>query len=149
MRALIQRVAFARVLVEEKMVGKIGNGMLVLLGVGADDHESDADYLSLKISKMRIFNDESGKMNLDLANIQGSILVVSQFTLWADTKRGNRPGFSEAAKPEKAMPLYEYFIERLEKDTGKKVKKGIFGADMKIELVNSGPVTIWVDSKDR
>lgn len=149
MRALIQRVAFARVLVEEKMVGEIGNGMLVLLGVGADDHESDADYLSLKISKMRIFNDESGKMNLDLANIQGSILVVSQFTLWADTKRGNRPGFSEAAKPEKAMPLYEYFIERLEKDTGKKVKKGIFGADMKIELVNSGPVTIWVDSKDR
>ncbi|MBC7914116.1 MAG: D-tyrosyl-tRNA(Tyr) deacylase [Pyrinomonadaceae bacterium] len=149
MRAVIQRVSEASVKVEEKITGHIKAGFLVLLGIGEDDTEGDVTWLAQKISGMRIFNDENEQMNKSLEDIKGDILLISQFTLFAQTKKGNRPGFTRAAKPGKAIPLYELMAETLEKLTGKPTQKGIFGADMKVSLLNDGPVTIIMDTKDR
>jgi D-tyrosyl-tRNA(Tyr) deacylase len=129
--------------------GKIGPGLLVLLGVCPEDTVQDIDWLAGKIARMRVFNDAEGLMNLSLAEVQGDILVVSQFTLYASTKKGNRPGYTGAALPEIAIPLYELFLKRLEELIGKKVESGEFGADMKVALVNDGPVTIFIDTRNR
>ena len=141
MKLVIQRVTHASVTVENKIVGKIDKGFLVLLGVGPEDTEAQADYLVQKLIKLRVFEDENGKMNLSLKDINGELLIVSQFTLYADCSGGNRPSFSNAAKPDKANELYEYFMKKC-KDENIKVEHGIFGADMKVELLNDGPVTI-------
>ncbi|HET9135761.1 MAG TPA: D-aminoacyl-tRNA deacylase [Candidatus Kapabacteria bacterium] len=147
MRLLIQRVTRASVTVEDTIVGSIDNGLLVFLGVGHNDSEVDVEKLTDKLLKMRLFEDEAGKMNLDIAQINGSILVVSQFTLFADTRKGNRPSFIEAARPELAERLYRQFIEKLRSLLGtERVAEGQFGAMMDVELVNDGPVTIWVDN---
>lgn len=147
MRLLIQRVKKASVTVDNKIVGRIDKGLLVFLGVGEKDSQGDADKLTEKLIKMRLFEDESGKMNLDVTQVNGSILVVSQFTLFADTKKGNRPSFIEAAKPDLAERLYRRFIENLSLHLGAaRVSEGQFGAMMDVELVNDGPVTIWVDN---
>ncbi|GAB4329129.1 MAG: D-aminoacyl-tRNA deacylase [Calditrichia bacterium] len=148
MRAVIQRVSEASVAVDGKTVGEIKKGFLVLLGVTHDDEEADADYLASKITGLRVFEDEEGKMNLSLADVQGEILAISQFTLHADTRKGRRPSFIKAAHPDKAEPLYDYFIRKC-RELGIPTKKGIFGAMMKIHLVNEGPVTIIIDSSDR
>lgn len=148
MRAVIQRVSEARVDIEGEMEGEIGPGLLVLLGIEEEDGQEDVDYLVRKVSKMRIFEDDEGKMNLSVQDIDGAVLSISQFTLHADTKKGNRPSFIEAAKPEVSEPLYEKFNEGL-KDTGLPVETGEFGADMQVHLVNDGPVTILVDSKNK
>jgi D-tyrosyl-tRNA(Tyr) deacylase len=145
MRAIVQRVSRASVEVEGEIVGKIGNGFLVFLGVGNGDCEKDADYLVKKICNMRIFSDENGKINLSLNDMDGEMLVISQFTLYADTKKGNRPSFIEAAEPKIADKLYEYFANECRKIIPK-VEKGIFGADMKVELLNDGPFTIILES---
>lgn len=129
--------------------GKIGPGLLVLLGVCPEDTVQDIDWLAGKIARMRVFNDAEGLMNLSLAEVQGDILVVSQFTLYASTKKGNLPGYTGAALPEIAIPLYELFLKRLEELIGKKVESGEFGADMKVALVNDGPVTIFIDTRNR
>ncbi|WP_029190923.1 D-aminoacyl-tRNA deacylase [Verrucomicrobium spinosum] len=147
MRALIQRVSEASVTIEGTVTARIGTGYLVLLGVEDEDHAEDAIWLATKISKMRLFSDAEGKMNAALDEVGGDVLVVSQFTLHAATKKGNRPSYIRAARPEKAIPLYERFVHELETATGKKVPTGVFGADMKVALVNDGPVTIWMDSK--
>lgn len=144
MKLVIQRVTNASVTVENNIVGKIGKGFLVLLGVGPEDTEKEADYLVQKLIKLRIFEDENGKMNLSLKDIQGELLIVSQFTLYADCTGGNRPSFTNAAKPEKANELYEYFIQKC-REENIKVEHGIFGADMKVELLNDGPVTILLE----
>ena len=144
MKLVIQRVKHAKVEVENKIVGKIGQGFLVLLGVGPDDTKETADYLVQKLIKLRVFEDENGKMNLGLKDINGELLIVSQFTLYADCSGGNRPSFTLAAKPDKANELYEYFISKCEKESIK-VEHGIFGADMKVELLNDGPVTIILE----
>lgn len=144
MKLVIQRVKHAKVEVENKIVGKIGQGFLVLLGVGPDDTKETADYLVQKLIKLRVFEDENGKMNLGLKDINGELLIVSQFTLYADCSGGNRPSFTLAAKPDKANELYEYFISKCEKENIK-VEHGIFGADMKVELLNDGPVTIILE----
>lgn len=144
MKLVIQRVKHAKVEVENKIVGKIGQGFLVLLGVGPDDTKETADYLVQKLIKLRVFEDENGKMNLALKDINGELLIVSQFTLYADCSGGNRPSFTLAAKPDKANELYEYFISKCEKENIK-VEHGIFGADMKVELLNDGPVTIILE----
>ena len=144
MKLVIQRVKHAKVEVENKIVGKIGQGFLVLLGVGPDDTKETADYLVQKLIKLRVFEDENGKMNLGLKDINGELLVVSQFTLYADCTGGNRPSFTLAAKPDKANELYEYFISKCEGENVK-VDHGIFGADMKVELLNDGPVTIIME----
>lgn len=144
MKLVIQRVKHAKVEVENKIVGKIGQGFLVLLGVGPDDTKETADYLVQKLIKLRVFEDENGKMNLALKDINGELLIVSQFTLYADCSGGNRPSFTLAAKPDKANELYEYFISKCEKENIK-VEHGIFGADMKVELSNDGPVTIILE----
>lgn len=144
MKLVIQRVTNASVTVENNIVGKIGKGFLVLLGVGPEDTEKEADYLVQKLIKLRIFEDENEKMNLSLKDIQGELLIVSQFTLYADCTGGNRPSFTNAAKPEKANKLYEYFIQKC-KEENIKVECGIFGADMKVELLNDGPVTILLE----
>lgn len=149
MKAVIQRVRSAEVRVEKDIVGKIQHGLLILLGIGQEDSEDDIRYLVHKIAQMRIFGDENGKMNLDIRAIDGSCLVVSQFTLYASTKKGNRPSFIEAASPYLAIPLYEKFCEQLSHAVSKPVEKGIFGADMKVSLTNEGPVTIIIDSRDR
>lgn len=149
MRAVLQRVSSASVTVDGNITGQIGKGFLILLGVADDDTEEDAAWLAKKIAGMRVFNDEAGLMNLDLASINGEVLVVSQFTLLADYKKGNRPSFIRAARPEKAIPLYEYFNAQLEALLSKKPQTGIFGADMKVALVNDGPVTILMDSKTK
>jgi D-aminoacyl-tRNA deacylase len=149
MRAVIQRVSEASVKVEEKITGQIKTGFLVLLGIGEDDTEDDVVWLAQKISNLRIFSDENEQMNKSLEDVKGEILLISQFTLFAQTKKGNRPGFTRAAKPEKAIPLYELMAETLEKLTGKSTQKGVFGADMKVSLLNNGPVTIIMDTKDR
>jgi len=147
MRLLIQRVKRAQVTVENEIVGSISTGLLVFLGVGQEDSESDVDKLTEKLVKMRLFEDEAGKMNLDINQVNGSILVVSQFTLFADTRKGNRPSFIEAAKPELAERLYRQFIEKLRSSLGaQRIAEGQFGAMMDVELVNDGPVTIWVDN---
>lgn len=148
MKAILQRVTYAEVKVEEKIVGKIGSGFLVLLGVADGDTEKEADALADKISTLRIFTDENDKMNLSLADIKGEVLVISNFTLCADCSHGRRPNFMAAARPEIAEPLYEYFCNRMKSNGIEKVEKGIFGADMKVSLLNDGPVTIDIDTKD-
>lgn len=132
-----------------KVTGAIGLGLVVLVGIGHDDSREDADWLAGKICQLRIFNDVHGKMNLSLAEVGGELLVVSQFTLYASTRKGNRPSYVAAARPEVAVPLYEYFVDALGKLTDNKVQTGVFGAMMEVELVNDGPVTIWMDSKNR
>lgn len=146
MRALIQRVSEASVTVDGEVIGETGPGLLVLVCAMAGDSEAQADHLAAKISKMRIFKDEAGKMNRSVLDTGGGVLVVSQFTLAADTKRGNRPGFSAAAAPAEGKRLYEYFAEQLAA-LGLKTAKGKFGADMKVRLLNDGPVTIWMDTE--
>ena len=148
MRILIQRVSEAKVTIDNQIQGSIQRGLVLLIGIGNDDLEEDASWLIRKIIQMRIFNDEDDKMNLSIQDIAGEFLVISQFTLHASTKKGNRPSFIDAARPEVAIPLYEYFLEEL-KNSQLKVETGIFGADMKVQLVNDGPVTIWIDSKNR
>lgn len=147
MRALLQRVTEASVTIDGSVKGAIEEGLLVLLGVGTDDDQSDVDWLCKKIANLRIFSDAEGKMNLSVQDIGGSILVVSQFTLQASTKKGNRPSYIKAARPEQAIPLYELFIKTLEVQYGQTVATGAFGADMKVRLLNDGPVTIWLDSR--
>ncbi len=149
MKAVIQRVSRASVRVDNQIVSQIGVGFLVLLGIEENDNEDDIEWLSGKIVAMRIFNDEQGFMNLGLKDVGGDILLVSQFTLHASTKKGNRPSFIQAAKPAIAIPLYEKMIEKLEDKIGKKIFKGIFGADMSVDLCNDGPVTIIIDSKNK
>ncbi len=149
MRVVIQRVTKASVVVDEKLVGAIGAGLLVLVGIEDKDDEEDIVWLSNKIANLRIFNDDAGVMNKSLLEMDGQILLISQFTLHAATKKGNRPGYSKASKPAIAVPLYERLIAQLQKDSGKQVQTGIFGADMKVELLNDGPVTIIIDSKNK
>jgi D-tyrosyl-tRNA(Tyr) deacylase len=149
MRAVIQRVTQASCKVDGKITGEIGVGFLVLLGVEDADTMDDLQWLAQKIASMRVFGDENGLMNRALADVNGDILLISQFTLFAPTKKGTRPGFIRAAKPDKAIPMYGQMIKTLEELTGKKVATGIFGADMKISLLNDGPVTIIMDTKDK
>ncbi len=149
MRLVIQRVSEASVTIEGKVNGKITAGLLVLLGIEHEDTTSDIEWLVSKLVNMRIFGDDEGKMNCSVMDINGGILVISQFTLHASTKKGNRPGFTAAARPEIAIPLYEEFITQTEIALGEKVQTGIFGADMKVALVNDGPVTIIIDSKNK
>ena len=144
MKLVIQRVKNASVEVDSKIIGKINKGFLVLLGVGPEDTEKEADFLVQKLIKLRIFEDENGKMNLSIKDVDGELLIVSQFTLYADCSGGNRPSFTNAAKPELANKLYEYFIEKCRKENIK-VEHGEFGADMKVELLNDGPVTIILE----
>ena len=146
MRAVIQRVTEARVQVSGDTVGEIGAGFLLLLGVSRDDFQEDADYLADKITNLRVFTDDQGKMNLSLLEAKGAMLVVSQFTLYGDARKGRRPSYIEAAEPEKANALYEYFVERV-RAQGVKVETGVFQAMMKVRLVNDGPVTILLDSQ--
>lgn len=146
MRALLQRVSEANVTVAGRVTGAIGTGLLVFLGVAEGDEPKDLEFLLKKIPALRIFPDAAGKMNLSLADKEGSVLVVSQFTLMADTSSGNRPAFTPAAKPDRAEVVYETFVERL-RALGLTVATGEFGADMKVRLVNDGPVTIWLDSR--
>ncbi len=146
MKAVIQRVTFSEVKVDGETVGKIENGFMILLGVVEGDTKSEADLLAKKTANMRIFEDENGKMNLSLLDTDGECLVISQFTLCADCKKGNRPSFVSSAKPTEANELYEYFIEKLKENGIKKVEHGQFGADMKVSLLNDGPVTIVLDS---
>lgn len=149
MRILVQRVSEAKVVVDEQIIGQIGLGFLVFLGIEAVDTEDDIAWLTTKFAKMRVFSDADGKMNEDLSSIGGEVLVVSQFTLHASTKKGNRPSFIRAARPEIAIPLYEKFLSALEAALGRPVQSGEFGADMKVHLINDGPVTIWMDSQNR
>ena len=149
MRIIIQRVTEASVAVDENVTGVIGAGLLVLMGIEDLDTDEDISWLSNKITNLRIFNDEAGVMNLGIKDVNGDILLVSQFTLHASTKKGNRPSYIKAAKPILAVPMYEKMIQQLEKDLGKKVQTGVFGADMKVQLLNDGPVTIMIDSKNR
>ena len=149
MRILIQRVSESSVTINGTIHNQIKTGLLILLGIEHEDNESDADWLIQKISSLRIFNDEEGKMNLSVKDIMDEILVISQFTLHASIKKGNRPSFIKAARPEKAIPLYNYFTSNLEQVSELKVVTGEFGADMKVQLTNDGPVTIWLDSKNR
>ena len=149
MRAVVQRVSHASVVVNEKTVAVIQGGLLILLGVTHDDTEEDINWLVGKIARLRIFNDSKGIMNLSLTDTGQEAIVVSQFTLHASVKKGNRPSYINAAGPETAVPLYENFIKKLEEHLGKKVGSGIFGADMKVSLLNDGPVTIVIDSKKR
>ena len=149
MRVVIQRVSEAAVKIEGSIVGQIEQGLLVLLGIEHDDTQKDADYLLQKLINLRIFSDTDGKMNLSVQEVNGGILVVSQFTLHAATKKGNRPSYIRAARPEQAIPLYEYFLAALQQQFTGKIQTGQFGADMKVSLVNDGPVTIFMDSKNR
>lgn len=148
MRAIIQRVSQASVTIYGKTHGEIKTGLLVLLGIEENDTPKDIDWLAAKIVQMRIFSDADGKMNKSVQDVGGDILLISQFTLFASTKKGNRPGFTRSAKPGIAIPLYEQFIVELEILMNKKIQTGIFGADMKVELINDGPVTISIDSKN-
>ncbi|RBP38495.1 D-tyrosyl-tRNA(Tyr) deacylase [Roseimicrobium gellanilyticum] len=147
MRALVQRVSTAEVLIDGKSAARIGAGLLVLLGIEEADQDEDIEWLAGKLARLRIFSDSEGKMNACITEIGGDALVVSQFTLHASTKKGNRPSFIRAARPEAAIPLYEKFLARLEGEIGRPVGRGVFGADMKVSLVNDGPVTIWMDTK--
>ena len=148
MRAVIQRVKYASVTVDNEVVGKINGGFLVLLGVGKGDSEAEADLLAAKIAKMRVFCDENGKMNLSLSQVGGEILVISQFTLYANCVHGNRPDFFNSEAPARANELYEYFAEKVKALSECKTEHGIFGADMKVELLNDGPVTIILDTDE-
>lgn len=149
MRVVIQRVSEASVTINNKVKADIGCGLVILLGIEKEDTEEDIIWLCGKIAKMRIFNDEAGVMNLSLMDIGGDAIVVSQFTLHASTKKGNRPSYIKAARPDVAVPLYEDFISRMEQELGRKVGAGEFGADMKVALINDGPVTILMDSRNR
>jgi D-tyrosyl-tRNA(Tyr) deacylase len=149
MRVVIQRVAHAQVVVNEAVVGSIGTGLLVLVGIEDTDQLEDVEWLTGKIINLRIFNDEAGVMNLSVKDINGEILIISQFTLHASTKKGNRPSYIRASKPDHAVPLYEALKKRLSEDLGKHVEAGIFGADMKVSLLNEGPVTITMDTKNK
>ena len=149
MRAIIQRVSSANIVIDDNLKASIGRGLLVLLAVEEADTHEDIEWLSGKIARLRIFDDESGVMNLSVQEIQGEILLVSQFTLFVSTKKGNRPFYSRSARPEIAVPLYEQFIARLTSDLGRSIHTGEFGADMKVTLTNDGPVTIIIDSKTR
>ena len=149
MKVVIQRVSSASVTIDAKIVADIQNGLLVLVGIEDLDNQEDINWLATKIASIRIFGDENDVMNLSVKDIDGDIIVVSQFTLHAATKKGNRPSYIKASKPEIAIPLYESFVLKLEKELGKKVQTGIFGADMKVLLLNDGPVTILIDSKNK
>lgn len=149
MRIVVQRVAKASVTIGGELRSEIGKGMLVLVGIEDADGSDDVEWLCSKLSKLRIFEDDKGAMNLDISSVDGSFLVVSQFTLFAMTKKGNRPSFIRAARPEHAVPLYEMFLQRLAELSGRPVRCGEFGADMKVELLNDGPVTIIIDSKNK
>ncbi|MBN2637215.1 MAG: D-tyrosyl-tRNA(Tyr) deacylase [Prolixibacteraceae bacterium] len=149
MRIVIQKVKNASVAVNDKIISSIANGLLVLLGIENNDTQEDIDYLVKKMLQLRIFEDENGVMNLSVQDVEGDIIIVSQFTLHANTKKGNRPSYIRASKPEFAMPIYEKFINRTEQILGKKVGTGIFGAMMDVALVNNGPVTIIIDSKQK
>lgn len=149
MKAVIQRVSKANVTIEGNQVATISNGLLVLLGIMDEDSQEDISWLSNKIANLRIFNDENGVMNQSLLDQNGDVIVVSQFTLHANTKKGNRPSYIKAAKPDVAIPLYEAFVKEMETVLGKPVQTGEFGADMKVELLNDGPVTIIIDTKNK
>ena len=149
MKILIQRVSHASIEVEDTLHAQIKSGLLIFLGIEKDDDSSDVDYLVGKSVALRIFNDPDGKMNLSIQDVGGEALIVSQFTLHASTKKGNRPSYVKAARPEHALPLYEYFIQKMNLELPEKVKSGVFGADMKIQLLNDGPVTIMIDSKNK
>lgn len=149
MRAVLQRVSETSVTIQGNTVAKIGPGLLILLGIEDADGREDIEWLAAKIVKLRVFGDDNGVMNLPIQETGGDIIVVSQFTLHAATKKGNRPSYIRAAKPEVAIPLYENFVEQLEKELGKKVQTGEFGADMKVALINDGPVTIIIDTKNK
>ena len=149
MKAVLQRVSSASVTILEKIVAQIDNGLLVLVGIEDADSQEDINWLCQKIVNLRIFGDENGVMNLSVKDSQGGIIVVSQFTLHANTKKGNRPSYIKASKPEIAIPLYENFVQQMELELGKKIQTGKFGADMKVALVNDGPVTIIIDSKNK
>jgi len=149
MRAVIQRVTKANVTIEGKINGRIENGLLVFMGIEDADTNEDIEWLSSKIVNLRIFNDENGVMNISVKDIAGKILLISQFTLHASTKKGNRPSYIKASKPDIAIPIYEKMIVQLSIDLGKEIQTGIFGADMKVELLNDGPVTIVIDTKNK
>ena len=149
MKVVLQRVASASVTVEDKIVAEIQKGILVLVGIEDADSQEDIDWLVTKITQLRIFGDDNGVMNLSVEEVNGDVLVVSQFTLHAATKKGNRPSYIKAARPEIAIPIYEKFVNTLENKLGKKIPTGIFGADMKVALLNDGPVTIIMDSKNK
>lgn len=149
MRAVIQRVSSASVTVEERITGSVENGLLVFVGIEDTDTSEDIEWLSSKIVNLRIFSDANGIMNVSVKDNGGGILLVSQFTLHASTKKGNRPSYIKASKPDVAIPIYEKMIAQLEKDLGKKIETGIFGADMKVSLLNDGPVTIVIDTKNK
>ena len=149
MRAVIQRVSKASVTIDNKIYSQIKNGLLVLVGIEDADTEEDIEWLSGKIVNLRVFNDDNGVMNVSVKDINGDILAVSQFTLHASTKKGNRPSYIKASKPEFAIPMYGKFVQQLSNDLGKTVGTGIFGADMKVELLNDGPVTIVIDTKNK
>lgn len=147
MRVLIQRVSEASVKINQVEYSRINKGLLVLVGIENEDSDEDIDYLCKKIINLRIFDDENGVMNESVLQARGQIMVISQFTLHANTRKGNRPSYIEAAKPEIAIPIYERFCKQLQLQTGKEIETGEFGADMKVSLINDGPVTIWIDSK--
>lgn len=149
MRVCVQRVSEASVKVDGQIIGQIDRGLMILLGIEAEDDQNDIDWLVQKLMNLRIFNDEDGKMNHSVLDVQGDFLVISQFTLHASTKKGNRPSYIKAARPEQAIPLYEQFVETLKLKSNRKVETGEFGADMKVSLTNDGPVTIWMDSKNK
>lgn len=149
MRVLLQRVSQASVTINNELKSEIKNGLLLLLGIEENDTNEDIEWLVKKATNMRIFPDEEGKMNLSIQDIDGEILVVSQFTLYASTKKGNRPSFIKSAKPDVAIPLYKEFVKQLSLSLNKEIKTGEFGADMKVNLTNDGPVTIWLDSRNK
>jgi len=149
MRVVLQRVSEAAVKISGESVGEIQQGFLILLGIATEDDTSDVDYLIQKIVQMRVFSDADGKMNLNVQDVQGELLIVSQFTLHASTKKGNRPSFIRAARPEQAIPHYDYFLSKLSSSFSGKIATGKFGADMQVSLINDGPVTIVMDSKER
>lgn len=149
MKAVIQRVSQSSVTINEQVVAQIQNGLLVLIGIEDADNQEDINWLSSKIAGLRIFPDNNNVMNLSLKDINGDLIVVSQFTLHAATKKGNRPSYIKASKPEIAIPLYEFFVQQMELELGKKIQTGQFGADMKVSLINDGPVTIIIDTKNK
>lgn len=149
MKAVLQRVSEASVTIDGKINGQISKGLMVLVGIEMADTKDDLEWLCRKILNMRIFDDENGVMNRSILDVNGRLLVISQFTLHASTKKGNRPSYIKAAKPDFAIPMYENFVAQLEKDSGQKVETGIFGADMKVALINDGPVTILLDTKNK
>ena len=149
MRALLQRVSEASVVISNQPVAAIAQGFLILIGIEAEDGKDDLEWLAKKITQLRIFSDNEDKTNLDIKDVNGEIIVVSQFTLHAKTKKGNRPSYIKSARPEVAIPLYEDFKKQLSQTLGKEIQSGEFGADMKVSLTNDGPVTIWLDSKNK